>query len=55
MDNNRLNNPVPTTVKVLVPQHNLSQQSIPDERYPGTFFRIPHVPVPGKTTWSLTK
>lgn len=24
-----------------------------DDRYPGTFFRIPGVPVPGKTTWSL--
>lgn len=27
----------------------------PDDRYPGTFFRIPGVPLPGKTTWSLAK
>lgn len=26
-----------------------------DDRYPGTFFRIPGVPVPGKTTWTLSK
>ncbi|MGZ8195597.1 MAG: hypothetical protein ACXWTH_08225 [Methylosarcina sp.] len=26
-----------------------------DDRYPGTFFRIPGVPVPGKTTWTLNK
>jgi hypothetical protein len=25
-----------------------------DDRYPGSFFRIPGVPVPGKTTWSLS-
>lgn len=24
-----------------------------DDRYPGTFFRIPGVPVPGKTSWNL--
>jgi hypothetical protein len=31
-------------------------QEIPDQddRYPGSFFRIPGVPVPGKTTWSLS-
>lgn len=26
-----------------------------DDRYPGSFFRIPGVPAPGKTTWSLAK
>ena len=26
-----------------------------DDRYPGTFFRVPGVPMPGKTTWSLVK
>ena len=26
-----------------------------DDRYPGSFFRIPGVPMPGKTTWSLAK
>ncbi len=32
-----------------------SQQAmLDDERYPGSFFRVPGVPAPGKTTWSLT-
>ncbi len=26
---------------------------VDDERYPGSFFRIPAPPVPGKTGWSL--
>ena len=26
-----------------------------DDRYPGSFFRIPGIPSPGKTTWSLAK
>lgn len=26
-----------------------------DDRYPGTFFRVPGVPVPGKTAWNLVK
>jgi hypothetical protein len=26
-----------------------------DDRFPGSFFRIPGVPSPGKTTWSLVK
>lgn len=26
-----------------------------DDRYPGSFFRIPGLPAPGKTTWSLAK
>ncbi|MGZ8165676.1 MAG: hypothetical protein ACXW04_09725 [Methylobacter sp.] len=25
-----------------------------DDRYPGSFFRIPGMPVPGKTAWSIT-
>ncbi|MDD5276272.1 MAG: hypothetical protein PHR16_09340 [Methylovulum sp.] len=24
-----------------------------DDRFPGSFFRIPGAPVPGKTSWSL--
>ncbi|MFZ2450514.1 MAG: hypothetical protein WAW36_08345 [Methylovulum miyakonense] len=24
-----------------------------DDRYPGSFFRIPRPPIPGKTEWSL--
>ncbi len=26
-----------------------------DERNPGSFFRIPGLPVPGKTTWRLAE
>jgi hypothetical protein len=26
-----------------------------DDRFPGSFFRIPGLPEPGRTTWSLTK
>ncbi|MDD2762293.1 MAG: hypothetical protein PHH11_18595 [Methylomonas sp.] len=26
-----------------------------DERYPGSFFRVPGVPKPGQTTWSIAK
>ncbi|CAA9891326.1 conserved hypothetical protein [Candidatus Methylobacter favarea] len=25
-----------------------------DDRYPGSFFRIPGMPVPGQTAWSIT-
>jgi hypothetical protein len=24
-----------------------------DDRYPGSFFRIPGPPIPGRTTWSI--
>jgi hypothetical protein len=43
------------------PQEGLSMRNGPqarpneDDRYPGSFFRVPGVPRPGKTTWSLTK
>jgi hypothetical protein len=33
----------------------LPSDTLPDERYPGTFFRVPGIPLPGKTTWSLVK
>ncbi|WP_190303170.1 MULTISPECIES: hypothetical protein [Methylomonas] len=26
-----------------------------DDRYPGSFFKVPGVPAPGKTKWSLAK
>ena len=32
-----------------------NQAMVDDERYPGSFFRVPGVPTPGKTTWSLNK
>lgn len=35
-----------------LPMHH----SVPgDDRYPGTFFRVPGRPIPGKTAWSLTQ
>ncbi len=43
-----------TTAKV-TPQQVLPTLDIPDDRYPGSYFRIPGVPMPGKTTWSLKK
>jgi hypothetical protein len=39
-----------------VPRLDAAVQSISeDDRYPGSFFRVPGVPAPGKTTWSLAK
>lgn len=32
-----------------------NQPLVDDERFPGSFFRVPGVPMPGKTTWSLSK
>lgn len=32
-----------------------NQPMVDDDRYPGSFFRVPGVPMPGKTTWSLNK
>jgi hypothetical protein len=35
-----------------LPMHH----SVPeDDRYPGTFFRVPRMPVAGKTSWGLTQ
>ncbi|WP_347988161.1 hypothetical protein [Methylomonas sp. AM2-LC] len=45
---------LPVTEKI-VAQPQLQSDESPDDRYPGTFFRIPGVPMPGKTTWSLAK
>lgn len=34
----------------------LAQDSCqPDDRFPGSFFRIPGLPTPGKTCWSLSE
>jgi hypothetical protein len=30
------------------------RQEKDDDRYPGSFFRIPGMAVPGKTSWSLS-
>ena len=41
---------------VVSEQKSLSTGSIEgDDRFPGSFFRIPGVPSPRKTTWSLSK
>ncbi|MCX7086956.1 MAG: hypothetical protein NTV00_02760 [Methylococcales bacterium] len=33
--------------------HVIAATYVDDERYPGSFFRIPRAPIPGKTTWSI--
>lgn len=55
MSSNRQQSVVKTSSKVEAPIVNPAQRELPDERYPGTFFRVPGVPMPGKTTWSLAK
>jgi hypothetical protein len=54
MTRNNSKTAVPTTTKV-EPQPNLHAPEAPDDRYPGTFFRRPGVPIPGKTTWSIVR
>ena len=44
-----------TSDKMAEQQLPLPRLDVQDERYPGTFFRVPGVPMPGKTTWSLAK
>ena len=41
--------------KAIAQQQPLPRLDEQDDRYPGTFFRVPGVPMPGKTTWSLAK
>jgi hypothetical protein len=55
MSSNRQQSAVLSTPKDQVPQQTAAQQEQQDDRYPGTFFRVPGVPMPGKTTWSLAK
>lgn len=55
MNRNRQKQIVPATAKVAAPQPNSPQHEVQDERYPGTFFRVPGVPIPGKTTWSIVR
>jgi hypothetical protein len=54
MNSNRQKPAVSTPAKV-TPQPVMPAVDTPDERYPGSYFRVPGVPMPGKTTWSLTK
>jgi hypothetical protein len=43
------------TGKKDAPQQAASLHEVDDDRFPGSFFRIPGVPQPGKTTWSVVK
>lgn len=54
MHSKRTKSSEPTTVKV-APEAALQTHLPPEDRYPGTFFRVPGVPVPGKTTWSIIR
>lgn len=54
MSNNPQKPILPNDKKAIAKQA-LHNDTLPDERYPGTFFRVPGVPLPGKTTWSLVK
>jgi hypothetical protein len=49
-----LNQPMAKTPHAPQP-HNAAALQEPDERFPGSFFRIPGVPVPGKTGWRLAE
>ncbi len=55
MRSNQQKSVVPSHAQSAAPKPALIQHDAPDERYPGTFFRVPGVPLPGKTTWSLAK
>ena len=55
MSSNLPKSTVESTAKADAVQQYQPHQDVPDDRYPGTFFRIPGVPTPGKTTWSLVK
>lgn len=35
-----------------LPLHQLTPE---DDRYPGTFFRVPRIPVAGKTAWGVAQ
>lgn len=45
--------PTPSTLSVKQPDNESIANPICDDRYPGSFFRIPGLPTPGKTTWSI--
>ena len=52
---NKRQKPVQASQAKLETQQHSLQLDMPDDRYPGSFFRVPGVPTPGKTTWSLAK
>jgi hypothetical protein len=45
--------PTPSTLAAKHPHQDTASTPICDDRYPGSFFRIPGLPTPGKTTWSI--
>ena len=54
--NNHCPKPVlPASVKAVETRSAKSSLNAPDDGYPGSFFRIPGIPMPGKTTWRLSK
>lgn len=55
MNANHQKSAVPSSDKATKQQQSLPECESQDDRYPGTFFRVPGVPLPGKTTWSLVK
>lgn len=55
MNSNRQAMAHKSAVQVEAAKHNPPHHDLQDERYPGSFFRVPGIPAPGKTTWSLAK
>ena len=55
MRSNQQKSAAPSHEQSIAPKQPLTPHEAPDERFPGTFFRVPGVPMPGKTTWSLVK
>ncbi|MBS4050880.1 hypothetical protein [Methylomonas rivi] len=55
MNSKRQKQALQTAGKLEAAQANLPQCEMQDDRYPGSFFRVPGIPAPGKTTWSLAK
>ncbi|MDD4914097.1 MAG: hypothetical protein PHW13_03535 [Methylococcales bacterium] len=55
MNSNHSNQNPSVNGKSDAPQQAVTRHEAQDDRFPGTFFRIPGVPQPGKTTWSLVK
>ncbi|MCQ8102470.1 hypothetical protein NP590_00015 [Methylomonas sp. SURF-2] len=55
MNSKRQKPAVPTVGKLESVQPNHPPFDAQDDRYPGSFFRVPGIPAPGKTTWSLAK
>lgn len=55
MNSNRQAMAHKTAADIETAKHNPPHPDAQDERYPGSFFRVPGIPAPGKTTWSLAK